>query len=613
MKKIIDYEKLVELVKEKGYYATDKLLRYTYLSLLSFDKTSVSPGQDIRAICLQGPPGSGKTEYANTYAKLASSIYSTNVCLVGYQCDPTTGKSELYEDINISAVAARDIDKINVPGKIVEAIKKVNEGKKVVLFIDEYDKARPETDSFLLQFLQSGKINTTQHGDLEIKEEYKNNLQVIICMNDFRETLSGPLNRRLKKIRLNYMEPNVFYELANNKLQKEKNPDKVIDSLIKLVTSFYNYAYKNVSYFDRIPSVSEMLDAIVDGADLIYYADTPMSMVVEIILEEMFKEEDDLNTFIKKVKGSTKEEDKNVQELLNEVSTKDTTYDDTNLNKLMLDTLLKDESESVRILGDDLQAKIKEFDELINEYKDKFNSMESSLNTSIQEVNKQDKITIGDSTLVGNEININAIELFKDESKYIKRNKNILSLEKEWCEVGEYALPTVDHFSLIRDFISNAGYFDICVYSNGILLSETEYGKLIVVANQLSNGKFCYKFYSTSPIIGDIEVRNIVSFINNIKNYYETHSVTATSIVEDALNMNPEKLSINTTYSCEDDIESVCPIITDGIYSLSLNSLGSENVLKNIEFMTEIGKHQSNYPNITEQVKKLKLEDKGDK
>lgn len=356
-----------------------------------------------------------------------------------------------------------------------------------------------------------------------------------------------------------------------------------------------------------------MLDAIVDGADLIYYADTPMSMVVEIMLEEMFKEEDDLNTFIKKVKGTSKEEDKEVKELLNEISAKESTYDDTNLNKLMLETLLKDESENVRALSDDLETKIKEFDDLIAEYKNKFSSMENSLNTSIQEANNQDKITLGDSTLVSNELNINAVELFKDESKYIKRNKNILSLEKEWCEVGEYALPAVDHFSLIRDFVNNAGYFDICIYSNGILLSETEYGKLIVVANQSSNGKFCYKFYSTLPIIGDVEIRNIVSFINNIKNYYETHSVTATSIVEDALNMNPEKLSINTAYSCEDNIENVCSILSDGIYSLSLNSTGTENVVKNIEFMTEIGKHQSNYPNITEQVKKLKLEEKGDK
>ena len=68
--------------------------------------------------------------------------------------------------------------------KCLKCKEKVNLGKKVVLFIDEYDKAREETDAFLLQFLQSGKVNSTQHGDLEIEEKYKSNLQVILCKNN---------------------------------------------------------------------------------------------------------------------------------------------------------------------------------------------------------------------------------------------------------------------------------------------------------------------------------------------------------------------------------------------------------------------------------------------
>lgn len=132
---------------------------------------------------MEGPPGAGKTEFAKTYTKLSNELFK-NVELVDYQCDATTGKTELFEDINISAAIRGDADNVNIPGKLIEAIKKVNSGKRVVLFIDEYDKAREETDAFLLQFLQSGKINSTQHGDLEIKDEYKGKLQVILCKND---------------------------------------------------------------------------------------------------------------------------------------------------------------------------------------------------------------------------------------------------------------------------------------------------------------------------------------------------------------------------------------------------------------------------------------------
>ena len=113
------------------------------------------------AVCLEGPPGAGKTKYAEVYTKLISDLHNDNVEMLSYQCDPTTGKSELFEEINITAVVSGDTNKINIPGKIIKAINEVNSGKKVILFIDEYDKSREETDAFLLQFLQSGNRITS--------------------------------------------------------------------------------------------------------------------------------------------------------------------------------------------------------------------------------------------------------------------------------------------------------------------------------------------------------------------------------------------------------------------------------------------------------------------
>lgn len=194
---MISFKEVKDKIEAMGYYATNELLYDTYNALALFNNSGINPGQDIFAICLEGPPGAGKTEFAKTYTKLSNELFK-NVELVDYQCDATTGKTELFEDINISAAIRGDADNVNIPGKLIEAIKKVNSGKRVVLFIDEYDKAREETDAFLLQFLQSGKINSTQHGDLEIKDEYKGKLQVILCKNDMREELSGPLSRLYK-------------------------------------------------------------------------------------------------------------------------------------------------------------------------------------------------------------------------------------------------------------------------------------------------------------------------------------------------------------------------------------------------------------------------------
>ena len=239
---MITIDELKEKIERLGYIATEELLYDTFNALCMFSDSKISAGQDIFAICLEGPPGAGKTEFAKVYTKVCNEVFNGNVEMVDYQCDATTGKTELFEDINISAAIRGDADHVNIPGKLVEAINKVNSGKKVVLFIDEYDKAREETDAFLLQFLQSGKINSTQHGDLEIKEEYKSNLQVILCKNDMREELSGPLSRRIRIIRLDYMKPEIFYQVAYRNLV-ENRQDKVNDGLLNLVVLMYQQAY----------------------------------------------------------------------------------------------------------------------------------------------------------------------------------------------------------------------------------------------------------------------------------------------------------------------------------------------------------------------------------
>lgn len=284
---MISFNEVKSKIEAMGYYATNELLYDTYNALALFNNLSINPGQDIFAICLEGPPGAGKTEFAKTYTKLSNELFQ-NVELVDYQCDATTGKTELFEDINISAAIRGDADNVNIPGKLIEAIKKVNDGKRVVLFIDEYDKAREETDAFLLQFLQSGKINSTQHGDLEIKDEYKSNLQVILCKNDMREELSGPLSRRIRIIRLDYMKPALFYKVAHRLLIDEKeNP--VNDGLLNLVSLMYEKAYADKEMYNRLPSCSEMLIAIEDADRVIKLANAPQSVIYNIIIRNMFK------------------------------------------------------------------------------------------------------------------------------------------------------------------------------------------------------------------------------------------------------------------------------------------------------------------------------------
>ena len=376
---MITVNELKKGLEEQGYLATDEIIYDAFNALYMFESNKVDVGQDIYAICLEGPPGAGKTEFAEVYTKIANKIFK-NVKMVSYQCDATTGKTELFEDINISAAIRNDAEHVNIPGKLIEAITEVNKGNKVVLFIDEYDKAREETDAFMLQFLQSGKINSNQHGDLAVKDEYKSNLQVILCKNDMREELSGPLSRRIRILRLDYMTPEMFYTIANRVLVEKRSNNPVDSGLINLVSLMYKNAYEEKDLFDRLPSCSEMLRAISDADRLVKIANAPQSIIYNTIIKNMFKVVDDIKTFESGLSKS--QEGRKIEELVNKMKSDSTESSEVDLNSLIAMELFQDESKK-------LARKTQEMKDLIEEYKNKFAVMEAQ---KLQEIKQAREI-----------------------------------------------------------------------------------------------------------------------------------------------------------------------------------------------------------------------------
>ena len=558
---MISIEEVKKRIEALGYYATTELLYDAYDALVLFEESSINPGQDIYAICLEGPPGSGKTEYAETYAKLANEIFK-DVELVEYQCDATTGKTEMYEDIHIGSAIINDPDNVIISGVIVEAIKKVNSGKKVILFLDEYDKAREETDAFLLQFLQSGKINTTQQGNLQVKDEYKGNLQVILCKNDMRKELSGPLSRRVEIVRLDYMEPSIFYKVAHRKLIEEKK-DPINDGLLNLVSLMYEKAYLNRDMYNRLPSCSEMLIALAKADRQIKRANAPQNIIYNTIIKNMFKSPDDITTFESSLnKAKNKEETKLAALVKTMKETTEEPKEEINLNSQIAEKVFVDENKK-------LVAKTQEMEALIEEYKAKFAQMEQDRKKAIAD--EIEKILLENGKLVSNTKTPNALSNFEDESSHIKRGHNIFTLsDNNWTEVATLVRPNLSHNYVIGKLVENASDLDIVVYENGILLKECGEQKLIAIVDFDENGNHRFKILSSTPVLPSTFIQDINNFIKFINECYASQPKTANAALDEALDINNYRLNIDTLVYNESELPFA--VVEEDVYHFEYNS-----------------------------------------
>lgn len=597
MKKLT-MDMLKDKIESIGYYPTEELLYDTFNALCLFDQDECTPGQDIYAICLDGPPGAGKTSFAEAYTKLAREVLEEEVLFVDYQCDPTTGKGELFEDINIGAAISHDPENVNIPGYILRAIKLVSEGKKVILFLDEYDKAREETDSFFLQLLQKGRINTTQHGDIEIPEEYKSNLQVIFCRNDMREELSGPLTRRLRLISLDYMTPDLFYKVAHrNLIEDAKNP--VSEGLLNLVSLIYQAAYVNRNIYNRLPAASEMMIAISDAHRLITLADAPQYIIYRTITKNMFKSPSDLITFESSVEKGTSEEEKKIKELIKDMKNCQEPAP-SNLNQLISTKVLQDE-------GKELAKKVEEMNNLIQEYKKKFENMEAKRKASIEEEFKKIKLPHGE--LVSTNKKPNVIRVFEDETAYIKRGMSVFDQsDKDWTDFASFYFKDLSHHEFYDYLIKAAAKLGLVIFEDGILLENEEDVKMIMVNDYDDNNNIRYRFLCNYPIIPPEFIKTLETFVKTAMEVYKKQTATANKIVTDVTNLSVCQAHINgIVYSGDESLYDITYTdLEDGTVFIEKSFF-----LKDNDDVYFIGSHSdTNYDDLKEKAESMMVERK---
>jgi uncharacterized protein (DUF1778 family) len=155
----------------------------------------------VAGALLFGPIGTGKSYLPEVLAGILGADYYF------YQCFPGTREEDLLvkmlpSETTVSGIALHD----GVMIQAVRATRADDSSRPVILVLDEWDKTRPSADSFLLDFLQTGRVNFSgrvQTANLE-------RLLVFLTFNVERE-LSEPLLRRLPKIDFTHLPPSLVY------------------------------------------------------------------------------------------------------------------------------------------------------------------------------------------------------------------------------------------------------------------------------------------------------------------------------------------------------------------------------------------------------------------
>lgn len=211
-----------------------------------------NPPVCVPSMLLFGEPGAGKTSFAKYLAEKLNAELIFAPCYDGVGMDELVYNwdlGKLVDAMTDPATPGRDALK---EGYLLQALKLSNT-KRVVLVLDEIDKAKPSVDTALLSYLQECMFN---HPILGLVKGKKENLFVIMTSNKRRE-LEDALDRRFAIIReFKFPERGELIQQVKTMVSVDYNETKFM-FLINLVLD-----YRNIKNIQKKPSQNQIADLI---------------------------------------------------------------------------------------------------------------------------------------------------------------------------------------------------------------------------------------------------------------------------------------------------------------------------------------------------------------
>lgn len=304
----IPYDQMKNILGKEGYITNDPVL-VTRVSTALHDVTLSRKG--IVCVLLDGPPGVGKTFLAQTVAKYLQAEFLQIQFTVG------VGRDIMMHDIDIAAVISTqvqahvagamgtplevDSDSLIIPGVLQQSLVSSHQAMTVVL-LDEIDKAKPNVDSMLLEYLQEGYIqHPTQRG--KVIRGNMNQLVVFITKNNERD-ITEPLIRRMDVVYLNWPSPDTEQAIAIKMARSYLNGWSVKGDIAGCAHTFITYANKireKGKLLRKVPSSQELAKGT---ADVLRW---PKEMRGHLALGALFKYEEDKQEYNRSVQGTNEE------------------------------------------------------------------------------------------------------------------------------------------------------------------------------------------------------------------------------------------------------------------------------------------------------------------